>query len=244
MVPTTESLAVVARMLPNTHRDSAYLQYKNIVSTLATNRSLLEIGAGRRPLWTSTEIKQHNIDYVANDIVERELDRIPFPVKKAVFDCCGDPPRVFLNSFDVICSKMVQEHVKSGDNFYRNIFRMLKPGAVAINFHPTLYCPPFLINRILPDNISSFILGLLTRERTEETRAKFPTTYELCYSSRQTAKLIKNIGFSKVSIFPFYHHEYFKKIPLLRIFDDAISTWAQTRDIRLLSSYAYTVVKK
>jgi SAM-dependent methyltransferase len=240
MVPTTETLAVIAHMLPNTHRDSAYLQYKNIVSTIATNRRLLEIGAGRRPLWTFTEIKEHNIDYVANDIVERELDRIPFPVKKAVFDCCGDLPRVFFNSFDVICSKMVQEHVKSGGNFYCNIFRLLKPGAVAINFHPTLYCPPFVINRILPDNISSFIL----RKRTKEAIPKFPATYELCYSSCRTAKLIKNIGFSEVSIFPFYHHEYFKKIPLLRIFDDAISTWAQTRDIRLLSSYAYTVVKK
>jgi 2-polyprenyl-3-methyl-5-hydroxy-6-metoxy-1,4-benzoquinol methylase len=241
---TTETFAVVARMLPNTHRDSAYLQYKNIVSTLSTNRRLLEIGAGRRPLWTSTEIKQCNIDYVANDIAETELDRIPFPVKKAVFDCCGELPRVFFNSFDVICSKMVQEHVKSGDNFYCNIFRLLKPGAVAINFHPTLYCPPFLFNRILSGNVSSFILGILTGERTDETIPKFTATYELCYSSHRTAELIKNIGFSKVSIFPFYHHEYFKKIPLLRIFDDAISTWAQTRDVRLLSSYAYTVVKK
>lgn len=243
MVPTTETLAVVARMLPNTHRDSAYLQYKNIVSTLATNRSLLEIGAGRRPLWTSTEIKQHNIDYVANDIVESELDRIPFPVQKAVFDCCGNLPHVFFNSFDVICSKMVQEHVKSGDNFYCNIFRLLKPGAVAINFHPTLYCAPFLINQIIPDSFSSFILRI-SRKGTNDTIPKFPATYELCYSSHRTAKLIKNIGFSEVSIFPFYHHEYFKKIPLLRFFDDALSTWAQARDIRLLSSYAYTVVKK
>jgi SAM-dependent methyltransferase len=244
MVHTTEAFAVVARMLPNTHRDSGYLQYKYIVSTLATNRNLLEIGAGRRPLWTSAEIKQRNISYVANDIVEGELDRIPFPVKKAVFDCCGELPRAFVNSFDVICSKMVQEHVKSGDNFYCNIFKLLKPGAVAINFHPTLYCPPFLINRILPGNVSRFILGLLTQERTGETIPKFPATYELCYSTHRTAKLIKKIGFSKVSIFPFYHHEYFKKIPLLRIFDDAVSTWAQTQDIRLLSSYAYTVVKK
>lgn len=243
MPPTTEAFAVLARVLPNTRRESAFTQYKNIVSTLATNRRLLEIGAGRRPLLTSTEIKHLNIDFVANDIEERELNRIPFPVKKAVFDCCDELPRMFLNSFDVICSKMVQEHVKSGDRFYCNIFRLLKQGAVAINFHPTLYCAPFLINQIIPDSFSSFILRI-SRKGTNDTIPKFPATYELCYSSHQTAVLIKNIGFSEVTIFPFYHHEYFKKVPLLRFFDDAISTWAQARDIRHLSSYAYTVVKK
>jgi SAM-dependent methyltransferase len=243
MSPSTEVFAVLTRMLPNTRRESAFIQYKNIVSTLATNRSLLEIGAGRRPLLTSTEIKHLNIDFVANDIAEGELDRIPFPVKKAVFDCCDDLPSAFFNSFDVICSKMVQEHVKSGVNFYRNIFRLLKPGGIAFNFHPTLYCAPFLINKIVPDSFSSFILRL-SRRATIDTIPKFHATYELCYSSRRTAMLIKNIGFSEVVIFPFYHHEYFKTFPVLRFFDDAISTLAQARDIRLLSSYAYTVVKK
>jgi SAM-dependent methyltransferase len=139
----SEDLTVVSRMLPNTHRESAYLQYKSIVSALATNRSLLEIGAGRRPLMTSAEIKQQNIDYVANDIIKSEMDFIQFPVKKAVFDICGDLPPECLDSFDVICSKMVQEHVKSGNRLYHNIFRLLKSGGVAINFHPTLYYPHF-----------------------------------------------------------------------------------------------------
>lgn len=242
-IPTAD-LTVVARMLPNSHRDSAYQQYKNIVHELATNRSLLEIGAGRRPLMTSAEIMQQNIDYTANDIIESELDLIPFPAKKAHFDSCGDLPREFLNSFDVICSKMVQEHVQSGERFYENIFSLLKAGGIAVNFHPTLYCPPFLVNRLLPEFISKSLVRIANPQRTDDNIPKFPATYELCYSTPRIERLIKQIGFSNVSIFPFYHHEYFQKIPLLRIFDDAISTWAQTRDIRLLSSYAYTVVKK
>jgi SAM-dependent methyltransferase len=197
------------------------IQYKNIVSTLVT----------------STEIKHLNIDFVVNDIAERELARIP--VKKAVFDCCGDLlPRIFFNSFDLICSKMVQEHIKSGDNFYCNIFRLLKPVGVAINFNPTLYFATFLINQIIPDGFSSF------REVTNDTIPKFPATYELCYSSSRTAMLIKDIGFYEVSIFHFYRHEYFKKIPVLRFFTMQYQLGRGARDIRLLSGYAYTVVKK
>lgn len=239
-----DDFRTVARMLPNSHRDAAYQQYENIVRELSTDRSLLEIGAGRRPLMTIAEINDRNIDYVANDIVEEELDLIPFPVKKAHFDSCGELPSEFESSFDVICSKMVQEHVKSGEKFYHNILKLLKSGGIAINFHPTLYCPPFLVNRLLPEFISKTLVQAVNPRRSDDKLPKFPATYEFCYSSEQIEQALLEIGFSKVSIFPFYHHEYFRSIPLIRDLDKGISTWAQARNFRPLSSYAYTVVKK
>ena len=193
---------------------------------------------------TLGEIKQRNIDYVANDIIEGELDLIPFPVRKARFDSCGELPREFEASFDVICSKMVQEHVRSGEEFYRNILSLLKPGGVAINFHPTLYCPPFLINRLLPDFISKPLVQRINPHRADDKLPKFPAKYQLCYSTKRVESVLRRIGFSKVLIFAFYHHEYFQKIPMVRAVDNAISTWAQTHDFRMLSSYAYTVVKR
>ena len=244
MEVSTVDFRVVARMLPNSHRDTAWQQYESIVRELSTNRTLLEIGAGRSPLITLSAIKQRNIDYVANDIIEEELNLIPFPVRKAHFDICGDLPPEFVGLFDVICSKMVQEHVQSGDKFYRNIFNLLKSGGVALNFHPTLYCPPFLVNLLLPEFISKPLVQKANPQRVDDKHPKFPATYELCYSNARTETVIQQIGFSQVSIFPFYHHEYFQNIPLVRNLDDAMSRWAQTRDFRLLSSYAYTVVKK
>jgi SAM-dependent methyltransferase len=244
MVAAREALTVIRGMLPDNHRDSAYRQYKNIVTALATNRRLLEIGAGRRPLLTPEEIRERNIRYTANDIMQHELDLIPFAVDKAVFDSCGGIPPECTGCFDVICSKMVQEHVNSGEKFYRNILKLLSNGGVALNFHPTLYSLPFLINRAFPEHLTRMVLRVLKPERNGRKIPKFPARYELCYSSATTASIISRIGFSAVHIIPFYHHEYFAGIPGLRALDNALSAWARRRNIRALSSYAYTVVIK
>ena len=231
-------------MLPDNHRDSAYRQYKNIVAALAPNRRLLEIGAGRRPLLTPEEIKERNIRYTANDIIQNELDLIPFPVEKVAFDSCGTIPPEYTGCFDVICSKMVQEHVSNGEIFYSNILRLLSNGGVALNFHPTLYSLPFLINRAFPEHLTRMVLRFFKPERNGRKIPKFPARYELCYSTATTASIISRIGFSAVHIIPFYHHEYFAGIPGLRPLDDALSAWAYRRNVRTLSSYAYTVVIK
>lgn len=241
---SSDAFAVVKSMLPNNHSASAHEKYKCIVKTIAANRSLLEIGAGRRPLMTAAEIKEFKINYTANDYAESELNLIQFPVNQAVFDACGDLPVNYFNKFDVICSKMVQEHVKSGKIFYSNIFNLLRCGGIAINFHPTLFCPPFLINRMLPTQISDTILSSLSSDRNESNIPKFPAAYEFCYSLPRIETLIKEVGFSSVAIIPFYHHEYFKAFPVIRWIDDKISFWARTHDIRFFSSYAYTLVQK
>ena len=244
MLAGGDALEVIRGMLPDNHRESAYRQYKDIVAALAAGRRLLEIGAGRRPLLAPDEIAARNIRYTANDIVQTELDRIPFPVDKAVFDSCGEVPPGCAGRFDVICSKMVQEHVSNGDKFYANILRLLSDGGVALNFHPTLYCPPFLINRAFPEHVTRAALRFFKPERNSGNIPKFPATYALCYSSAATEDTIGKIGFSAVHIIPFYHHEYFTSIPGLRSLDDALSAWARRRDIRALSSYAYTIAIK
>jgi SAM-dependent methyltransferase len=244
MVAAREALTVIRGMLPDNHRDSAYRQYKNIVTTLAANRRLLEIGAGRRPLLTPEEIKERNIRYTANDIIQNELDLIPFPVEKAAFDSCGAIPPEYTDCFDVICSKMVQEHVSNGKKFYGNILRLLSNGGVALNFHPPLYSLPFLINRAFPEHLTGAVLRLFRPERSSDNIPKFPAKYELCYSLAATANFIDKIGFSAVHIIPFYHHEYFAGIPGLRALDSALSAWACRRNVRAFSSYAFTVVIK
>jgi SAM-dependent methyltransferase len=244
MTAEPDALGVIRQMLPDNHRDSAYRRYKDIVTALAAGRRLLEIGAGRRPLLTPGEIERGNIYYTANDIMPAELDFIPFPVETAVFDSCGEVPAKCAGRFDVICSKMVQEHVSNGETFYRNILKLLAAGGVALNFHPTLYCPPFLINRAFPERMTRTLLRFFKPERNSGAAPKFPATYELCYSSPATAEAIGNIGFSAVHIIPFYHHEYFASIPGLRSLDNALSAWARRGDVRALSSYAYTVVIK
>ena len=108
---------------------------------------------------------------------------------------------------------MVQEHVSSGERFYRNILKLLSNGGVALNFHPTLYSLPFLINRAFPEHLTRMVLRFFKPERNGSNIPKFPARYELCYSLAATANIISRIGFSAVHIIPFYHHEYFAGIP-------------------------------
>src|SRR5262245_66211837 len=101
MIAGREALAVIRDMLPDNHRDSAYRRYKDIVAALAADRRLLEIGAGRRPLFTPAEIKARNIRYPANDIMQAELARIPFPVATAFIDSSATIPPACERGSDV-----------------------------------------------------------------------------------------------------------------------------------------------
>lgn len=50
-------------------------------------------------------------------------------------------------SFDVVESQNVAEHVRDPEAMHHNIHAMLKPGGVAIHFFPTLFAVPFIVNR-------------------------------------------------------------------------------------------------
>jgi hypothetical protein len=125
-VATREPLMFIRSMLPDNHGNLAYRQYKSIVTALVANRRLLEIGAGRRPLLTLEEIKERNIRYTANDVMQNELNLIPFPVERAVFDSCGGIPPECAGCYDVICSKMAVQIIP----FYHQEYFASIPGFV------------------------------------------------------------------------------------------------------------------
>lgn len=238
-------------MLPdfqNLNTDSssvaAWQKYKGVVEevcALPWVSTVLEIGGGRSPLLSIGEIKQLNLNYAVNDISERELGKCPDYMDTLCFDIAGDVPT---KQFDFIFSSMVFEHIKDSKKAYENIYNLLKPGGLCLNFHPTLFALPFVINQIIPDRLSSIILRLFFPVRTDDGIPKFPANYSWCFAADFQEKRIRNIGFSDVRIIPFYGHGYFRKIPILHQIDTAISRLAQKQDFSLLASYAYTVVSK
>ena len=204
-------------------------------------RQLLEIGGGRRPLFEPAELRAE-IHYTVNDISQRELDLGPDWVHKTCFDISAD--KVPDATYDLIFSKMVLEHVKNGRRVYENIFKLLADGGICINFHPTLYSLPFLINYVLPDAASGRLLSIFSPPRNETENPKFPAYYSWCLATERHRRMLLEVGYGDALIWPFYGHSYFRKIPVVRTIDDAIQQFAQRRDIRILSSYAYTIVMK
>ena len=92
-------------------------------------------------------------------------------------------------------SKMLAEHLHNGMIFHRNIYKLLTPGGIAVHYYPTLYALPFLVNKVIPENISSLLLNtFMPRERVR--LGKFPAFYNWCYGpTTKMMKMLTSIGF-------------------------------------------------
>ncbi len=225
----------------------AWAKYKETVTEITSlfdRADIIEIGAGRTPLFDKGDIPENIASYTINDISQRELDLAPEEWQKSCFDVCGDVG-AFKSRYDVAFSKMLAEHVPDGYRFHSNIFEILKPGGTSFHFMPILYSPPFVINKILPETLTRVILRALFKNRVEDEAPKFPAYYSMCYGA--SAKLVeryKSIGFAQVDIQTFYGHDYFKKIPGLREIDRVFSEFAYKQGLTRFGSYAYARLVK
>lgn len=209
---------------------------------------ILEIGGGRSPMFSGEEITELGVDYVVNDRVQRELDKAPPFGSKARFDIAGaatELPNDLLCTVDLVFSKMVFEHVSDAISAYTNIHALLRPNGVGLNFHPVLYSPPFIINRILPEHLSNRLVNLIQNNlRSDDGVPKFPARYDYCVIRPAVRSRIGSIGFSEVCQIPFFGHSYLNNIPVIRELERSLHTLAAKMDLQLLASFAYTIVRK
>ncbi len=238
------------RLAPAAHSQWAWDHYKETVVGLACEFGLdrfIEIGGGRDPLFTPEEIASAAVRFTINDISPDELRFAPAAFDKACFDVAGagDELAEFTGRFDLVFSRMVFEHVKDAQQAWTNTHRLLVPGGVAIAFIPTLYAIPYLVNLAIPEAVSRRIVRLLYAHRTDDEDPKFPAHYDWCYGDgRRLAPRLAAIGFREVKVIPFWHHEYFESIPVVRQIDNLLNRVAAGRDWRWLTSYAYIVARK
>lgn len=210
-------------------------------------KSVLEVGGGRFPYLTREEIERLGIEYTSNDISARELSLAPQWVRKAHFDIQTDDHATvapFAGQFDFAFSKMVMEHVASYERAYRNLYEVLRPGGVTVAFHPVLYAFPFVINRVIPEKLAARILTAMFPHRDDNGIPKFPAVYSGCRISSRVRDKLKAIGFSGVWQVPFYGHNYYYKLPLLRGVHASVTEWAKDHRLSAIASYAYTIAVK
>jgi SAM-dependent methyltransferase len=210
-------------------------------------KRLMEIGGGRRPLFKPEECAEIGFETTINDISPVELENMKVTFPTACFDVSGDisSPEIKKGHYDLIYSRMVFEHVKDVEQAWKNIYQLLAPGGVAIAFYPTLYALPFLVNKLIPESVSSKIVDALYGFRKGKDMLKFPAYYDHCYGdAKRVEPMLQKIGFSDTAVMPFYGHDYFKNLPVLREIDNAVHNLARRKNITSLSSYAYAVVRK
>jgi SAM-dependent methyltransferase len=205
---------------------------------------VLEIGGGRAPLLTPDETAAAGVAFTVNDISPGELALGPVEFAKAEFDVAGavDPARYGL--YDIVISQMVMEHVRDAEVAWANMALLLAPGGVALAFHPTLYAPPFVINWLLLERLTAPTLRFFFPDRHDGDAPKFAARYELCTSDGNVASALLRAGFRDALSAPFWGDRYFRRIPLIREANDALSSLAEARDWRFLTSYAYTMGRR
>ena len=230
--------------------DWAWNHYKDTIRELALlikARRVLEIGGGRWPLFSTEEIKDIGVSYVVNDVSESELALAPPYFEKVCFDISkpiGEQHRNLLGTVDLMFSQMVFEHVPDATRAYQNIYALLAPGGVCLNFHPVLYSIPFVVNWLMPELLSSRILRFFFPNRRPDEVPKYPARYDLCVIRQSVRNRLSAIGYRRVWQVPFWRHDYFINIPGVYQLDNAAADMADRNNWTGLASFSYTLVAK
>lgn len=225
--------------------------YRDTVVGIAREYGLrrhLEVGGGRDTLFAPEEARGLGFSITVNDISAAELARAPAPFAKVCCDvAAADTMRLIApGAYDFVYSRMVMEHVRDARRLWSNQYAMLAPGGVAFAFVPTLFAPPFALNRLVPEAVSSGIVRRLFPDRHQDgDNPKFPAVYDLCYGDGgKVAPVLQEIGFREVLVLPFYGYSYFWGIPGLKQLDAAFTRLVRARDWRLFTSFAYILAVK
>lgn len=225
--------------------DTAMLGYgdklKGIVSEF-DQAELLELGAGRRPSFELADLPSSVEGYTVNDISQEELSLLPEGYKSACFNVSGDASN-FGDRYDVVFSRFLAEHVPDGEAMHRNVYGVLKKGGVAFHLIPTLYAVPFVINKYMPEQLSSWVLKTFAPRRA--INPKFPAPYSACYSNPKTmTSMLREIGYRDVDFQNFYGHFYYEKLPVISGLHERFSALAASQNWHVFGTYAYIIARK
>lgn len=235
-----------------THRESnwAWDHTKETIAALAAlcgAKTAIEIGGGRDPLFTAEEAMRLGLAITLNDISANELRHAPPGFSTACFDIASKSMRdqAGLGAYDLAFSRMVFEHVRDARQAWSNVHALLAPGGVGFAFIPTLYTLPFLVNRYVPETLSSAVVRMLYPNRTDRMDPKFPAFYDLCVGRENTLRpVLQGIGFREVYVAPFFGHEYFKAMPGVRDLDRMLNNLAAAHDWTKWAAYAFVMARK
>ena len=210
------------------------------------SRHVLEIGAGANPTLPVATVRRLGLTYTTNDISPAELDKADRAYERLCHDLSeADPPVDLRDSFDFVFSRMVNEHVRDGERYYRNIATLLKPGGVTVHWFSTLYALPFIGNRLMPEFISDRVLDVLA-PRNRSDHGKFKAYYSWGRGpTRAMLARLEALGFDVLDYTGYFGHTYYRRrLPLLHYLEEKKAAWLVRHPHPLLTSYARVVLRK
>ncbi len=209
-------------------------------------KTILEIGSGANPTLPPEQIPP-DIRYITSDADAAELAKAPPGYTARLLDLeKGMIPEDLHDSCDLVFSRMVNEHVRDGKQYHANIRRILAPGGLAVHCFATLYALPFVVNRFLPDSLSTSIYNRVAKRENEHTHGKFQAHYG--WSRGPTQHMIRqyqSIGYEVLEYDGYFGHCYYdKKLKFLSALEKQKARLLLKMPMPLLCAYATVVLRR
>jgi 2-polyprenyl-3-methyl-5-hydroxy-6-metoxy-1,4-benzoquinol methylase len=221
--------------------------HKGYFESLLTKHAakhVLEIGSGANPTLTPKYVTLNGISYVTSDADVRELDKADGAFERLVLDVSADVTSPELaGRFDCILSRMVGEHVSDGEQYHRNIFKMLKPGGISVHCFSALGALPFVANRVLPESVSDFLLQMYAHRPPKN--GKFKAYYSWSRGpSKGMVKRFEGLGFEIISYTGYFGHNYYQSLPRLHRLEMMKAELLLKHPIPVFCSYSSLLLRK
>jgi len=228
--------------------EEAWAAYPAMLQALIREQGftrMLDIGGGANPTLPAEFIRGQQLEYTLLDISQAELDKAPPEYHKLRLDITGGTPPRGSGGYDLAFSKMLAEHVTQGEKLHQNVFALLKEGGMAVHFFPTLYAFPFVVNRLIPERLAAWLLDKLS-PRDKIQQGKFPAYYSWCRGPRRSAiRRFEQLGYQVAAYHGYFGHVgYYRRVPPLRWFHQALTRWLLRNPAPLFTSYAIVVLRK
>ena len=235
--------ALVPRYLPaRYHRPVWHLgeQFDEVMlAAVRAGMRILDLGSGRGPALGPKDRPTGTV-YAGLDLSMKELQAAPAGSYDEMHEANATQRTPQLEErFDLIVSFQVFEHVKPLDAAFENMRAYLKPGGRAIVQMSATWSVFGLINQLIPQRLSVWLLRKATGRSKESV---FPAPYHKCSNSALT-KILE--PWSTFEIHPLYlGADYFKFFgPLARAYV-LYENWAMRGGHRNLASHYLVVAEK
>ncbi|HSO94775.1 MAG TPA: methyltransferase domain-containing protein [Acidimicrobiia bacterium] len=205
--------------------------------------SILEVGSGANPTLEPTDLVDLGIErYTTNDVSGAELAKAPHDFETLQVDLSKPDWRPD-RTYDLIFSRMVNEHIQDGRAYYANLFRALRAGGLTVHCFSTLWALPFAANRLLPESVASRLLDLTTTGT--EHHEKFRAYYSWSRGpSRRSIDRFASVGFDIDEYVGYFGHGYYSKVRPLHSLERAKARFLAQHPVPILTSYAVVKLRR
>jgi SAM-dependent methyltransferase len=250
---STGTRAVLPELRPGGGRSTVYYgdltasdpQFRAELRRLmdAGARRFCDVGGGASPVLGVGKLNERGLDYVVFDASQSQLDRTPSGYRMFLGDVL-DPSSVsrFVHehgSFDVVVSRWTAEHMPDGRRFHEHVYSILRPGGTAVHLFPTLYSLPFVLNRLLSQDLSKAIHARLF----PNSRAKFPAYYSWCRGpTERQLRRIESVGYAIERYVGFFGHGMYARMPPLHAAHRAFARLLLDHPMPTFTSFALAVL--